>query len=201
MAKNYDLRVKFRSNQKRVKGASPHPHILECIELADFILNHGELPALNSIRGKKIKHRNGDPEPRARASIIIRKWAADNGIELLDEIPSKLNKLTKKEFPLDHHIASIRIGPLLGGTYISFFPKGVAFRGSSILIKETVMYEQINFKAFDPNNPSGNDAKFHYVDDDGYGWSIAITLLPGFGKLQHQLGVVSAIAYLDQRDF
>jgi len=78
MARSYDLQVKFRSNQKKVKGASPHPHILECVELADFKLHHGQLPLLNAIKGKKIKHRDGDPAPRDRASVIIRKWAADN---------------------------------------------------------------------------------------------------------------------------
>jgi len=119
----------------------------------------------------------------------------------LDEPPKKLITLTNINFPKEHHIASIQAGPWVGGTYISFFPKGLVIRGSAILIKEVVMYDQIDFKKFKPANTSENDAVLYFVDEDGFHSSRAITSLSGFGKLQHQLGVLSAIAYLDQRDY
>jgi hypothetical protein len=63
------------------------------------------------------------------------------------------------------------------------------------------MYSQIDFKRYDSNNPTNNDSTLYFIDEDGDEAWESVSHVDGFGKLQHQLGVLAAIAYLDFNDF
>jgi hypothetical protein len=52
----------------------------------------------------------------------------------------------------------------------------------------------------DPDTPGRNDNTLYFFDD-GFADYSNVSHADGFGKLQHQLGVLAAIAYLDFNDF
>ena len=200
LAKEFDLQIRIRSNQKKLPGTSPHPHILECTEFADFKLIHGELPKMNSINAKKIKHIPGDPEPLTRAAILIQKWAKENGIQLENEVPQKISSGALKNFSINEHIGSFTVGRWGFRSFFSFFSKGFYFKAG--VWEEPIMYDQLIFKKYNPESPEANDSKIYYADNDiKKEMGCNVTEMNGFGKLQHQLGVLSAIAYLDHRLF
>ena len=64
------------------------------------------------------------------------------------------------------------------------------------------MYEQFMFNFYDPKNPEENNDTLYYADSQlKTDYHISLWPSKGFGKLQHQLGVLSAIAYLDHRSY
>lgn len=203
LAKEFDLQIRMRSNQKKARGNSPHPHALEAIEFAEFKLEHGELPKMNSINAKKIKHIKGDPEPLTRARILVKKWANDNDFnqeEWQEKIPPDISEYVLKDFDEKEFIGTWVTTSLGWKRYLSFFSKGCHY--ISATREETIMYEQFMFQFFDPKNPEENNDRLYYAEPQiKSDYHIPLSQSKGFGKLQHQLGVLSAIAYLDHRSY
>ena len=202
LAKEFDLQIRMRSNQKKARGTSPHPHALEAIEFAQFKLEHGELPKMNSINAKKIKHIKGDPEPLTRAGILVKKWAKDNDFGLLwqEKISREISESVLKNFDEKEFIGTWVMTSWMMNKYLSFFSKGCHYKFGKT--EETIMYEQFMFHFFDPENPEENNDTLYYADSQiKTDYHISLWPSKGFGKLQYQLGVLSAIAYLDHRSY
>jgi hypothetical protein len=195
-AKEHDLYLRYRSNQKREKNTNELLSTQEALCLHSFEKRHGQMPLMNIKRREMIKNTER-PAPIDRAKVIIQDWIKSNEICKIDEPNENLDEIISKQ-KKNHMIACVesRQKGGFGRTQICFFPTSLIvghFVAGWKLSREPIdlMYEDINFEDIDTS------ANNQLIDWNGDNHVQRKMPFAGLGNLTHKLGVLAAIAVIE----